>query len=182
MDPSSTAALVELIHRAQRGDQSAQRDIIVSYQRRIAGFIYSITGRSDSVEDIAQQVFIKMLRALDTIQAPSQFESWLFRLARNACIDHLRRQKLRRIFLPFGPEHEDLPEPPGAVDAEEVDALRHALDQLRPQDRALLALVQEGRSHAEIAQTLKTSIAAVKARLHRAREQLRDHYQPQHES
>jgi RNA polymerase sigma-70 factor (ECF subfamily) len=182
MDPSSTAALVDLIHRAQRGEEAAQRELIVGYQRRIAGFIYAMTGRSDSVEDIAQQVFIKMIRALDRLQAPSQFESWLFRLARNTCIDHLRRQKLRRIFLPFGPEHENVPEPPGSVDTEELDALRHALDQLRPQDRALLALVQEGRSHAEIAQTLKTSIAAVKARLHRAREQLREHYQPDHES
>jgi len=182
MDPSSTAALVDLIHRAQRGEESAQREIIISYQRRIAGFIYAMTGRSDSVEDIAQQVFIKMIRALGRLQAPSQFEPWLFRLARNTCIDHLRRQKLRRIFLPFGPEHENVPEPPGAVDTEELDALRHALDHLRPQDRALLALVQEGRSHAEIASTLKTSIAAVKARLHRAREQLREHYQPDHES
>jgi RNA polymerase sigma-70 factor (ECF subfamily) len=182
MDPSATAALVDLIHRARRGDEAAQRELIVSYQRRIAGFIYAITGRGDSVEDIAQQVFIKMIRALDRLQAPSQFESWLFRMARNTCIDHLRRQKLRRIFLPFGPEHENVPEPPGAVDSEELDALRHALDQLRPQDRALLALVQEGRSHAEIAAVMKTSVAAVKARLHRARAQLREFYQPEHES
>ena len=70
----------------------------------------------------------------------------------------------------------------GGVDTEELDALRHALDQLRPQDRALLSLVQEGRSHAEISEILKTSIAAVKARLHRAREQLRQHYQPHHET
>ncbi len=73
MDPSSTAALVDLIHRAQRGEEAAQREIIVAYQRRIAGFIYAMTGRSDSVEDIAQQVFIKMIRALDRLQAPSQF-------------------------------------------------------------------------------------------------------------
>ena len=80
--------------------------------------------------------------AIDRLQAPAQFESWLFRLARNTCIDQLRRQKLRRIFLPFGEEHENIPEPPGAVDSEELDALRHALAQLRPQDRALLALVR----------------------------------------
>src|SRR5208283_5255499 len=116
------------------------------------------------------------IRALNGLQAPAQFESWLFRLARNTCIDHLRRQKLRRIFLPFAPEHEDVPEPSGAVDTEELDALRHALAQLRPQDRALLALVQEGRSHSEIAESFSTSVAAVKARLHRARAQLRQHY------
>ena len=121
-------------------------------------------------------VFVKMARAIARLKAPEQFEPWLFRLARNTCIDHLRRQKLRRIFIPFAPEHENVPEPAGAVDTEELDALRHALAQLRPKDRALLALVQEGRSHAEIAETFKTSVAAVKARLHRAREQLRQHY------
>ena len=182
MESSSTTVLVDLVCRAQAGDEAAQRELIVSYQRRIAGFVYAMIGRSDSVEDISQMVFIKMIRALHRLKAPAQFESWLFRLARNTCIDHLRRQKLRRIFQPFAPEHENVPEPDGAVDSEELDALRHALSLLRPKDRALLALVQEGRSHAEIAQTLKTSIAAIKARLHRAREQLRQHYLPQHES
>jgi RNA polymerase sigma-70 factor (ECF subfamily) len=177
MDESSTTTLGDRVRRAQRGDESAMRELIVSYQRRVAGFAYAITGRSDSVEDLAQMVFVKMVRALGRLNAPEQFESWLFRLARNTCIDHLRRQKLRRIFTPFAPEHENVPEPDGAIDSEELDALRHALEQLRPKDRALLALVQEGRSHAEIAETCKTSVAAVKARLHRAREQLRKHYQ-----
>jgi RNA polymerase sigma-70 factor (ECF subfamily) len=176
MDESSTTELGDRVRRAQRGDEFAMRELIVAYQRRVAGFTYAITGRSDSVEDLAQMVFIKMARAIDRLKAPEQFESWLFRLARNTCIDHLRRQKLRRIFLPFAPEHENVPEPAGAVDSEELDALRHALGQLRPKDRALLAMVQEGRSHAEIAASFKTSIAAIKARLHRAREQLREHY------
>src|SRR5476651_239064 len=165
MDPSSPTELVDLVRRAQKGNEAAQRKLILSYQHRIAGFVYAITNRSDSVEDLAQQIFIKMVRALERLQAPAQFESWLFRLARNTCIDHLRRQKLRRIFMPFAPEHEDVPEPPGAVDTEELDAL-----------------VQEGRSHAEIAQALSITVAAVKARLHRAREQLRRYYQPHHES
>jgi len=182
MESSQPTPPVELILRAQRGEPDAQRELILAYQHRVAGFVYAIIGRSDSIEDIAQLIFIKMVRAIDRLQAPAQFESWLFRLARNTCIDHLRRQKLRRIFTPFAPEHENVPEPAGAVGSEELDALRHALDQLRPQDRALLALVQEGRSHAEIAVTLRSSVAAVKARLHRAREHLREHYQSPHEN
>jgi len=162
MDESSTSSLGDRVRRAQRGDEAALRDLIISYQHRVAGFAYAITGRSDSVQ---------------RLKAPEQFESWLFRLARNTCIDYLRRQKLRRIFTPFAPEHENVPEPAGAVDTEELDALRHALAQLRPKDRALIALVQEGRTHAEIAETFRTTVAAVKARLHRAREQLRQHYQ-----
>jgi RNA polymerase sigma-70 factor, ECF subfamily len=176
MDESSPSTLGDRVRRAQRGDEGALRELIVAYQHRVAGFTYAITGRSDSVEDLVQMVFVKMARAIARLNAPEQFEPWLFRLARNTCIDHLRRQKLRRIFIPFAPEHENVPEPAGAVDSEELDALRHALAQLRPKDRALLALVQEGRSHAEIAETFRTSVAAVKARLHRAREQLRQHY------
>ena len=176
MEQDPTAPLGDRVRRAQRGDEAALRDLIVAYQHRVAGFTYAITGRSDSIEDLVQMVFVKMARSIGRLRAPDQFEPWLFRLARNTCIDHLRRQRLRRIFIPFGPEHENVPEPEGAVDAEELDALRHALAQLRPKDRALLALVQEGRSHAEIAESFKTSVAAVKARLHRAREQLRQHY------
>lgn len=179
---SAAAALAELVCRAQSGDESAQRTLIVSYQRRLAGFIYAITGRSDAVEDLAQLVFIKMIRALGRLHDVAQFEAWLFRLARNTCIDHLRRQKLRRIFMPFGAEHENVPEPAGAVDTEELDALRHALQQLPPKDRALLALAQEGRSQVEMAAATGTSVMAVKARLHRAREKLREHYQRPHET
>ena len=182
MEPSSTTALADLVRRAQKGDENAQHELIMAYQHRVAGFVYAMTNRSDYVEDLSQQIFIKMVRAVDRLQAPAQFESWLFRLARNTCIDQLRRQKLRRIFLPFGEEHENIPEPAGAVDTEELDALRHALAQLRPQDRALLALVQEGRSHADIAETLDTTVAAVKARLHRSREHLREHYHPDPEN
>jgi RNA polymerase sigma-70 factor (ECF subfamily) len=176
MDESSTNTLGDRVRLAQGGDEAAMRELIVSYQRRIAGFIYAVTGRGDSVEDLAQVVFVKMARSVGRLNAPEQFESWLFRLARNTCIDHLRRQRLRKIFTPFTPEHENVPEPEGSVGTEELDALRHALSQLRPKDRALLSLVQEGRSHAEIASAIGTSVAAVKARLHRAREALRQHY------
>ncbi len=181
MDTSESTALADLVRRAQKGEESAQRSLIVSYQRRVAGFVYAIVGRSDSVEDLAQMVFIKMVRALDRLHDVAQFEAWLFRLARNTCIDHLRRQRLRRIFIPFSTEHSDIAEPPGAVDTEELDALRHALSRLRPMDRTLLALAQEGRSQAEMAEITGTSVVVIKARLHRARERLREFYQPAHE-
>lgn len=182
MEKSPPVPLAELIREAQRGDARAQHALIVAYQRRIAGFIYTITGRSDSVEDLAQLVFIKMIRALAGLHDPAQFESWLFRLARNTCIDELRKIKLRQIFLPFAEEHANIAEPPGAVDTEELDALRHALQQLPPKDRALLALAQEGRTQVEMAEAAGVSVMAVKARLHRAREKLRQHYHASHET
>jgi RNA polymerase sigma-70 factor (ECF subfamily) len=184
MASTETTTLDETVRLAQKGDESAQRELIVAYQRRIAGFVYAVTGRSDCVEDLAQLVFIKMIRALESLQSPAQFEPWLFRMARNVCIDHLRRERLRRIFVPFAAEHAEVAEPAGAVDSEELDALRHALSKLRTADRALLALAQEGRSQVEMAEITGTSIVVIKARLYRARERLREYYQPRknHES
>jgi RNA polymerase sigma-70 factor (ECF subfamily) len=182
MEPIETTALADTVRRAQRGEEPAQSALIITYQRRMAGFVYALTGRSDAVEDLAQTIFIKMVRALPRLHDPAQFEAWLFRLARNTCIDHLRRQKLRRIFLPFAPEHEEIAEPTGAVGTEELDALRHALQQLPAKDRALLALAEQGSSQVEMAGATGTSVQAVKARLHRAREKLRHFYQPPHET
>jgi RNA polymerase sigma-70 factor, ECF subfamily len=178
MDNTETTALTDLVRQAQQGREDAQRALIVAYQNRIAGFIYSITGRSDAVEDLAQIVFIKMIRALPRLDQPAQFEAWLFRMARNACIDHIRRQRWQRLFSPLDhEEHFEIPEPPSSVDSEELDALRHALSKLKPADRALIALAQEGRSQQEMADATGVSVVALKARLHRAREQLRQHYE-----
>lgn len=178
MDSTETTALTDLVRQAQQGHESAQRSLIVSYQNRIAGFIYTITGRSDSIEDLSQMVFIKMIRALPKLDQPAQFEAWLFRMARNTCIDHLRRQRWQRFFSPLEPEtHAEIAETPTTVDSEELDALRHALSKLKPKDRALLALAQEGYSQNEMASMTGVSVVALKARLHRAREQLRQHYE-----
>jgi RNA polymerase sigma-70 factor, ECF subfamily len=178
MENPDTPALTDLVRRAQNSCESAQRDLILAYQHRVAGFIYTITGHSNSVEDLAQTVFIKMIRALPKLDQPAQFEAWLFRLAKNTCIDHIRRQRWSRLFSPLEPEtHAEIPETPTTVDTEELDALKHALSQLKPKDRALLALAQEGYSQNEMAEATGISVVALKARLHRAREQLRHHYE-----
>jgi RNA polymerase sigma-70 factor (ECF subfamily) len=112
------------------------------------------------------------------LDQPAQFEAWLFRLAKNSCIDYLRRQRWQRLFSPLEQEtHSEIPETPQTVDSEELDALRHALAQLKPKDRALIALAQEGYSQNEMAAAAGISVVALKARLHRAREQLRQHYE-----
>lgn len=182
MDNIETTDRAELVRQAQRGGTNAQAELITAYQRRMAGFVYALTGRSDAVDDLVQTVFIKMLRSLPRLHDPGQFEAWLFRLARNTCIDHLRRQRLRRIFLPFAPEHAEISAPSPAVDRAELEALRHALQQLPVRDRALLTLAEQGASQVEMAEATGTSVSAVKARLHRAREKLRHHFRSKHET
>ncbi len=178
-DTAETAALTETVRKAQTGDEEAQRILILSYQHRVAGFIYTITNRSDSVEDLAQIVFIKMIRALPRLSQPAQFEAWLFRLARNACIDHIRRERWQKFLTPLenGERVLDIPDKPAGIDAEELDAINHALSKLKPKDRALIALAQEGRSQVEMAEITGISVVALKARLHRAREQLKQYYE-----
>jgi RNA polymerase sigma-70 factor (ECF subfamily) len=177
MDITESTALADLVREAQRGRDAAQRALVARYQQRMAGFAYAITGRSDTVEDLAQIIFIKMFRALGRLDDPERFEAWLFRLARNSCIDHLRREKWRRFFTPIEDEHETIAETNAPVDSAELDAIRHALQQLKPKDRVLIALAQEGRSQNEMAEITHTSVSAIKARLHRAREQLRKIYE-----
>jgi RNA polymerase sigma-70 factor (ECF subfamily) len=176
-DPVDPTSLRVIVQRAQAGDVDAQRELIVSYQRRVAGFVFAITGKSHEVEDMCQRIFIRMVAAIAQLRETSQFEAWLFRLARHQCIDQLRRDKLRRFCTPFLAQHAEVPEPPGCVDSEELDALRYALSQLTEAERALLALMQEGRSYKEISAILSINMAAAKARVHRARVRLREHYQ-----
>ena len=173
MEQAEITDLTTLVREAQQGDAHAQRTLIRSYQARIAGFVYAVTGQSQAVEDLAQITFIKMFQALGGLKDPALFEAWLFRLARNTCIDHIRRQKWQRFFTPFEPEHSEIAEKPTTVDSEELDALRHALGKLRPKERALMALAQEGWSMEEMAVSTGDSVASVKARLHRTREKLR---------
>ena len=181
-ETAEAAALAETVRKAQTGDEDAQRTLILSYQHRVAGFIYTITNRSDYVEDLAQIVFIKMIRALPRLAQPAQFEAWLFRMARNACIDHIRRERWQKFLTPIETEERviDIPDKPDGVDTEELDALHHALSKLKPKDRALIALAQEGHSQVEMAEITGISVVAFKARLHRAREQLKQYYENTH--
>jgi RNA polymerase sigma-70 factor (ECF subfamily) len=170
-------ALSALVRRAQAGDSVAERELIVAYQRRMAGFVYAVRGRSQDVDDLCQRIFIRMIRAIGSLRDPAQFEPWLFRIARHVCIDDLRHEQSRPRCVPILAHHAEMPEPSGRVDSEELDALRHALAQLSEKERVLLALAQEGRSYQEISRILSINICAAKARVHRARLHLRAHYQ-----
>jgi RNA polymerase sigma-70 factor, ECF subfamily len=166
-----------LVRRAQRGDLAAQRELIVAYQRRVAGFVYAVTNRNQDIEDLCQRILIRMLGGLASLREATQFEAWLFRIARRVCIDEIRRRKVRPVLMPLLAEHTEVAEQPTSVGSEELDALRYALAQLNEKDRVLLALLQEGRSCREISAVLRLNVTAVKARTHRARLRLRAHYE-----
>ncbi|MDO8540124.1 MAG: sigma-70 family RNA polymerase sigma factor [Opitutaceae bacterium] len=166
--------LCAVVMRAQAGDMAAQSELVVRYRRRLAGHIRLIIRQPEAVEDVVQTVFIKMLRRLGRLRDAVAFESWLFRLSRNAALDFVRRRSRRPVAIGGDDDLVDLPDTRnhGAV-GEIMEALDAALRQLSPKDRNLIRLFVEGHSYRTIAAREGLTTEAVKARLHRTRPFLR---------
>src|SRR6266496_5107193 len=86
----------EQIQKARSGDDAAFNQIVLAYRKRILGTITRLIGRPEDVEDVAQEVFLRLFFSLDQLRTPEVFEPWLYRLTVNAAYDYLRRQKRRR--------------------------------------------------------------------------------------
>src|SRR5213082_464249 len=84
-----------LIERAQKGDSVAFNEIVLAYRKRILGTITRLIDRPEDVEDVAQEVFVRLYFSLDQLRAAEVFEPWLYRLTVNASYDYLRRAKRR---------------------------------------------------------------------------------------
>src|SRR6202035_5025508 len=85
----------ELIQKAKAGDDVAFNHVVIAYRKRILGTIARLIGRPEDVEDVAQEVFLRLYYSLDQLRTPEVFEPWLYRLTVNASYDYLRKQKRR---------------------------------------------------------------------------------------
>ena len=85
----------ELVQRARSGDDAAFNTIVSTYRKRILGTISRLIGRPEDVEDVGQEVFLRLYYSLDQLRSPEVFEPWLYRLTVNASYDYLRRQRRR---------------------------------------------------------------------------------------
>ena len=85
----------ELLKRCQDGDELAWEVLVRQHQGRICSIAYGYVGEQDEAMDLAQEIFIRVFKSLHTCTDPEKFQSWLVRISRNACIDHLRRRKAR---------------------------------------------------------------------------------------
>src|ERR1700726_4877991 len=88
----------ELIKREQKGDNAAFNDVVLAYRKRILGTITRLIARTEDVEDVAQEVFLRLYFSLDQLRTPEVFEPWLYRLTVNAAYDYLRKQRRRQEF------------------------------------------------------------------------------------
>src|SRR5258707_4082953 len=85
----------ELIRRAQKGDEAAFNEVVLAYRRRILGTIARLIGHPEDVEDVGQEVFLRLYFSIDQLRTAEVFEPWLYRLTVNASYDYLRKQRRR---------------------------------------------------------------------------------------
>ena len=160
---------------ARAGNQLALEALIKEYQSRIARYVVAHIGRGCDYEDLCQTIFVKMVLNLRKLKAPEMFEPWLFTIARNACVDYLRRRKWRnRIFVAYESWHEAIAAAMPEDGGDRAARVEAALCRLRADERELLALAHEkSLSYEELARISNISVAALKSRLFRARDRLR---------
>jgi len=178
----------ELIQNAQKGDDAAFNQVVVAYRKRILGTIARLIGRPEDVEDVAQEVFLRLYYSLDQLRTPEVFEPWLYRLTVNAAYDYLRKQRRRS-----ESRMSDLSEQQvmmadataGGKAATEVQRQKQVkelvdslLSSVSEQDRILLTLKEvEGLSLKELEKIYSVNENALKVRLFRARQRVLAAYQ-----
>lgn len=173
----------EFIERAKKGDAAAFNQVVQAYRKRILGTIGRLIGRPEDVEDVGQEVFLRLYDSLGQLRAPEVFEPWLYRLTVNAAYDYLRRQKRRKESRMSDLSEEQV------VMADASDSVRKQLEETRrtkvrelvqsllaevsEEDRALLLLKEvEGLTLKELELVYKVNENALKVRLFRARQRV----------
>ena len=180
----------DVVALAQRGREDAFRELVRRYERPVFSLIFRMVRDSATAEDLSQDAFVKVLNHIDKYRPEFKLSSWLFKIANNVAIDHLRRRQLDTISMSGSPHAASEAEIEATsfeigsgeesaleqMEARELgSAIEKAIGSLRPDYRACILLRHvEGRSYEEIAATLDLPLGTVKTYIHRARIELRD--------
>ncbi|MFI5210593.1 MAG: RNA polymerase sigma factor [Gemmatimonadales bacterium] len=180
----------EVVEQAKAGREAAYRELIRRYERPVFSLVYRMVRDREAAEDLAQETFIKTLNAIGTYRPEFKFSSWIFKIANNAAIDHLRKRGLDTLSIDGAPDAvtpdaieattlqvSDRRETPlQELEARELGgAIEAAIARLRPEYRSCILLRHvDGRPYEEIAEMLDLPLGTVKTYIHRARHELRD--------
>jgi RNA polymerase sigma-70 factor, ECF subfamily len=168
-----------LVSRAASGDQRAFNALVECYQRRLYNYCYRMVGNADDACDVTQEAFVRAYRNIASFRVGEPFLPWLYRIAHNLSIDHLRRRPNN---LSLDVEVEEGREPGGggnnpedaAQENETKRLINAAIADLPPKYRSVMMLRHgQGMPLEEIAEALGLPLNTVKVHLHRAREQMR---------
>ena len=188
----------DLMVCVQSGDASAFEKLVEKYKVALAGFCYRFVPDRGEAEDLAQATFVQVFRAADRFRTENRFRSWMFTIARNLCLNEIRRRRSRPsdsldrltdpsegtsgVVVPFDDTATPAPETL-ALRNELVSVVSEAMQALPEGQRTALSLFQEqGLRYDEIAESMGLSVGATKSLIFRARETMRQRVKPYLES
>ena len=183
---------LDVVRRVQAGDVAAFDTLIRKYRERLYGVVYNLTSNREDAADLTQDAFIKAFQSIQRFSGQSSFFTWLYRIAVNSTISHLRKNRLRAF---FSLETIDSEEPVardiiaaltdkagGDRDTyvrELQEKLNDAMQKLSIKHRTVVTLFEiDGLSHQEIAEVMDCSVGTVRSRLHYAKQLLQAELQP----
>jgi RNA polymerase sigma-70 factor (ECF subfamily) len=180
----------ELAAQAAAGNERAFAELLRRYERPIFSLVYRMVRDRALAEDLAQEAFIRAFNAVSSFDPRYKFSSWIFKIANNHAIDHLRKRKLDTVSIDGSPHARTAQEeertrlvvesenenPLEYVEHRELgDQIEHAIGQLRPEYRtAVLLRHVDGYAYEEIAGIMDLPLGTVKTYLHRARAELKE--------
>lgn len=168
-----------LLARVAAGDPAASRAVVDRYLGSIHRFAYRLLGDQAEAEDIAQEAFLRLWRQAARWEPRATIGTWLYRVARNLCVDRLRARQTRRQAPPPEPPE---PTPDGAslLERRELsESVQQAIEELPERQRMALVLVHyEGLRNYEAAEVMEVHVDALESLLARARRQLRQRLRP----
>ena len=163
-----------LIKQAAEGNESAFQKLIITYQQAVFSTIYRYIGDYDNVEDLAQEIFVKVWRNAGKFKGKSKFSTWLYRIVVNHCLNYNSKHKVDPISLDELTKQGHTPESLSVqVDWEKkqkIEQVQKAIKELPDRQRIALVLAHyEQKSHKEIAQIMQISLSSVHSLIFRAR-------------
>jgi len=182
---------LDVVRRIQSGDVEAFDILVRKYRERVLGIVYNMTSNREDAADLAQDAFIKAFQSIQRFQGQASFFTWLYRIAVNSTLSHLRKNRLRSFFSLEAIREED-PVSREVIDAltdrtggdrdafvrELQEKLNDAMQKLSINHRTVVTLFEiDGLSHQEIAEVLGCSVGTVRSRLHYAKQLLQSELQ-----
>jgi RNA polymerase sigma-70 factor (ECF subfamily) len=164
----------DVLRKAQRGDEDAFRTILDAYETPVFNYVLRMVGDRALAEDLTQEIFLRIYQGLPGFSLRCRFTTWLFQVAKNRVLDELRARERKPqsvVTLDDMPPLEVVDAPPERVEA--IDAVWRAVALLNP-DLKMALLLRDivGLSYIEIADSLEITLATVKWRIFKAREEV----------
>ena len=175
----------ELVKRVKNGDIDAFEEIIAKYEKRVFNLIYNVLKNDNEIEDVAQEVFVKVYKNIDKFQGNSSLYTWIYRITTNLCLDYIKKRKEviyidEKLQLDDGEVELQLPSDEKLQDElyeekELKEKLQKSIAKLPDKQRMMIILRDiKGLSYEEISEVLEMKLGTVKSQINRARLKLKE--------